>query len=387
LAQSAHQLREQKRVAARTPAHQVRQLRGGRRQRVAAGRAQEPFHRGDVELLQGHSDHSGLARQGGEDLARRLGGMEVGVAIGGDDQQAARAARADDVAQEQKRLPPGPLKVLEDEKHGSALAGDVDPTHDRFEEAVAVDVDVGGHRRWSAEQCAALRNEAGQLEPTGVEIFQKALGRAGLEKPAQRLREGLKRQSSDLPAAALENGAGLLLHALDQLFRQPRLADARLPGDQSRELLAGGGARPSGEQRLDLGGASGQRIAPAGSAVRGLPVDVPRAHCHHRAHGGDEAVAVTMKRLDRARGPPAVADRPARQPHTTTESVVADELPRPQAFEQLAATHHPVPVLEQTGEKVERLRLDRYVCAPPAQGARPLVELAVEKPVLHPPPI
>ena len=76
-----------------------------------------------------------------------------------------------------------------------------------------------------------LGNEAGELAPVRADLVPKHLRRRRRDVPTERLDERLVGDQHLLLTAAEENGGALLTSGAAELARQPRLADARIAGD------------------------------------------------------------------------------------------------------------------------------------------------------------
>jgi len=131
------------------------------------------------------------------------------------------------------------------------------------------------------------------------------------------------------------------------------LADARLAGDQHDLPFAGAGC---GERLVEL-----RQFALAADHDALLPVEMERQAV--KVAGGmdcrrlrDEAVAAAVQRLDVARTPGVVPQRPAQFLDTRHERCVADSRPRPERVEQLVLGDHAAAVLGEKAEQGECLR-------------------------------
>ena len=151
-----------------------------------------------------------------------------------------------------------------------------------------------------------------------------------------------------------------------------------LSGAPARSGRGDGGppCRRPGPRRVRRRRAGGRRrggaVVPAG---RG-----PRAH----RHLADEAEPPPDERPDQALTLPVVADGPARRRDAAAERRVGDEAVAPDAVEQLVLGDDAVAVLDQVGEDVEDLRLERDVRAP--RGGTPAAGCPARSPRTRRPP-
>ena len=115
---------------------------------VARGRGHVRGDGGLVEPGEVQPRHPGLAAQVGEQLAERVVAAELGVPVGGDDQQLPRPGRPRDVAQELEGGGGGPLDVVEHEQQRALRRRGDEPSRDGVEQSVTLGLRVRTDGRW-----------------------------------------------------------------------------------------------------------------------------------------------------------------------------------------------------------------------------------------------
>jgi hypothetical protein len=96
--------------------------------------------------------------------------------------------------------------------------------------------------------------------------------------------------------------------------------------------------------------------------------------------GPDEADALALQRLDQPLLLAGVADRLARRVEAARHRGIGDDAALPDRADQFVLRDDAVAVLDQVGQEIEHLRLDRHRGTPPPQLAPAGVELAVIEP-------
>ena len=242
----ADELLDEERVAVRLLA----QLAGGVRRRAG-----ELGHLGGVEAAQRDPRERPVALEVGEDLGQRVVLVELGVAVGAEQQRGAEARRAHEVAAEQQRGAVGPVQVVDDRQHRAAAGQALDERDDRGVEVAQLALGVARTGRGEPRHAPAqLRQQAGELRPFGAQQGgQLRVGDAG-QRAAQHLDPGPEREQLVLVAAPVEDGE--VPRRVRHLGDQPRLADPALAGDEDDGRFARAGAP---ELRLQ----PGERLAPA----------------------------------------------------------------------------------------------------------------------------
>ena len=185
------------------------------------------------------------AAQVGQRLAQRL--RHVGVAEGGQHQQARAGAAARQVPQQAERRPVGPVRVLEHEQHRAVLADPRQQVGDRGVQAVADRVRVGVGR-FAPE----LGQQARELAAGRPERGPQLLGVDDAYEVVERLHEGAVGRAHDRVAGAVEHQRAALGGLCRELAHEPALARAGLAADQHDPPAVVGAPRQQGAQRVQL---------------------------------------------------------------------------------------------------------------------------------------
>ena len=175
LDQRAPQLADQERVALGEVADRPGQLGGPRAGIGARGPAHEL---GDLLGGQaGEPQPHDVVRpaQVGERLRERLRHVGLGVAEGGEEQQARAPGAARQVAEKQERRGVGPVPVLDHEQHRALAADSREQVGDRRVQPVALGVRIGLDRgRQIADPGRQVGEEARELAASGAERARAA---------------------------------------------------------------------------------------------------------------------------------------------------------------------------------------------------------------------
>ena len=203
--------------------------------------------------------HRGVgAAQVGQCLGERRGDVGVGVAEGGEHEQARVAGRAGEVAQEQERRRVRPVDVLEDQQHGPVEAGE--HVGDRGVQPVALGVRV---RRRGLRQVVELGPQLGQQPrqlAAGAADGGAQLGRVKrADELLERLDERAVRRAHVGVAAAVEHERALGGGLGGELAHEPALAGPRLAAEQDDAAAGVFGPRHQLAQRRQLRRASDER--------------------------------------------------------------------------------------------------------------------------------
>ena len=166
-----------------------------------------------------------------------------------------------------------------------------------------------------------------------------------------------ERGERDRPTLGVPGGAGAGqpggLGELDDLVRQPRLADA----GPAREEDAAGTLLPEPRgQGLELAVAADQRPGRVRGSRRWRPRCVARTRLV-LPHGSDEPVPPSVERLDHALRLTVIAHRPPGRLDPRRQRGLADEAVAPHVVEQVVLGDHSVAVLDEEREHAEDLRL------------------------------
>ena len=200
---------------------------------------------------------------------------DLALAVGAEEEHAARRGRAHEVAQQLQRRAVRPVQVVEDE-HDRRLGADLaDQRGDGVEEAVALRVGlrpgdrarrqvVGGRR-------PELRQQDRELGRARAEPLAQRVQRRARRPAAQHLDHGLVRRQRLLVEAPVEDDRAVLVGARGQLGRAARLADAGVAGQQDERALALDGLAPAALEVGELDAAADERVAVDGGGQRRRP--------------------------------------------------------------------------------------------------------------------
>ena len=128
-------------------------VQGADERRLGGGDAERRDELGDLRLgqaLELEALEHALAAHVGDQLEQRVAGLELGVAVGAEQEDAARLRRADEVPQQLQRRAVGPVEVVEHEHERRLRARLAEQRGDRVEEAGPAGVGVARRRRRAA---------------------------------------------------------------------------------------------------------------------------------------------------------------------------------------------------------------------------------------------
>ena len=192
-----------------------------------------------VQAAEVQPGDTALPAEVGQHVGQRMAAVEVGVAVGGQDEHPHRRDRAQEVAQQEQRRLVGPVQVVEHEDDRGVVRAGGQQVGDGLEQAVALGVGLGLQRLGQAgDPGAELGQQPGELARQGAQLGPQPVGGDRRGVAPQRLREGLEGGAQLRVAAAPEDGAALVVGDADGLGDQPGLADAGLAGDQHQAALA-----------------------------------------------------------------------------------------------------------------------------------------------------
>ena len=219
----AQQLLGKQRVPARTPQHVAQRLR--RELRITAERAaQQTFALVVAERPEMQERNAVAAEQPAERNEQRMRRDDLVVAVGADQQHAARDGSFGQHVEDPEQLAVGPVEIVERQHRRAALRDAVEGGEHRGQLLVA-------RRRALVERARAVRR--------AQQVPERA------QRPLPELATG--RRLDAVPS-------GREAHA--ELAHQPRFADPRLAGDQHEAASAFGGRPAPGAQVLQLADAA-----------------------------------------------------------------------------------------------------------------------------------
>jgi hypothetical protein len=151
--------------------------------------------------MQGQALDAVLASEVSQHLGQRVRAVEVGVAIGGEDEEPKRAGGLQEVAEEQERWLPRRVEVVEDEDHGRALGEIGQQAGGCLEQAVAFGLRVVEQAGTEpGNQLLELRHDREQFGPRRTEELGELTLRGGIGQPTERFGEWLVRSAELLIA-------------------------------------------------------------------------------------------------------------------------------------------------------------------------------------------
>ena len=235
-------------------------------QRVALRAAEEPLGqlvrgrllqdarelRGDlvaVEALERDPLDAGGALQLGQQRAQRVAPVQLVGAVGDDEAERLLARAAHEEREEVARRAVGPVDVLERQQHRAGASELLEQRQHRLEQAALAGA------RLLVGACADAAQLGQQVGERVARARRELLGRVRAHPARERPQRGDERRVRDLRAAELEALAQehariARTRARLHLAQQPRLADARLAGDEhERRPPAGGALQRAFEQR------------------------------------------------------------------------------------------------------------------------------------------
>ncbi len=176
LHQVAQHLAHEERVALGLGVHRSGQLHRGGLERMAGGRLHERGDAAAVEADQVQPADPGLPAEIAEGLGQRVGPVEVGVPVGGQDEHPQRGDRPQEVAEQEQRRLVGPVEVVEHQDHRVGLRRGRQQVGDGLEHAVALGIGLGPQRLGQAgHPVGQLGEQSGQLAGEGPELVSQAL--------------------------------------------------------------------------------------------------------------------------------------------------------------------------------------------------------------------
>ena len=266
LAQVADDLLDEERIAVGLAVQGVHEGRLGARH---AERGDQLGHLGLRQAAHREVLEHAFAADVGDQLVQRVTRLDLGLAVGAEQQRAARLRRAHEMTQELERGAVGPVEVVEDEHQRPRRAGLGEQRGHRVEEAEAVAVGgavVGGRRPELAEQDP-------ELGGAHAETFAQRVERGARGPAAHHLDHRLVGRDRLLVEAPVEHQRAVVARAAAQLGGQAGLADAGVPGQQDELADAGHRLVPVLLEHAELARASDERLAAEGGGERRRPGD------------------------------------------------------------------------------------------------------------------
>ena len=212
-----------------------------------------------------------VAADVGDQLVQRVTRLELGLAVGAEQQRAARLRRADEVTQELERRAVGPVEVVEDQHERRLRAGLAEQRGHRVEEAQAVarpeaPCVLGGRRAELAEQDP-------ELGGAHAEALAQRVERGARGPAAHHLHHRLVGRDRLLVEAPVEHQRAVVARAAAQLGGQAGLADAGVAGQQDELARAGDRLVPVLLEHVELPRAADERVAAERGGQRRRPGD------------------------------------------------------------------------------------------------------------------
>ena len=169
----------------------------------------------------------------GEHLSQRITALQVGVAIGADDQHAHRGLGRHDVAQEQQRRSSRPVQVIDDQQDGTVGAHRHEPLDHRVEEPIPLGLGIGAGGRGQVEHARRdLGQQADELAAVATERARERVVFDVIDREAQCFDERLVRHAELFLAATEQHRCAVVVHLASELRCKPRLADPGLTRDE-----------------------------------------------------------------------------------------------------------------------------------------------------------
>ena len=269
-------LAQEERIAVRLGGEALRELRW---HRVTGDTFEQGLHLVRSEAVECDASHFDLALQLRQRLRERMAAVEVGLAIGADDEHVGAGRDARQGAQHADGGVVGPVQVFDDERD---RAGVTEP--DEYLPHGIVQprsLGIGRNRDWLSGvgyRFGDSRSESGNDRRIGTERRADARSWGSARPVGQRL--GERRVGHDVAVVAATDQHVEAVERRAHLRRQPRLADTGFSGDEYQSPgVVSGRRQTAGEQRslagpADIGG-PGSQIRCAG---RRLPADVEGRH-------------------------------------------------------------------------------------------------------------
>ena len=260
VAQVAHDLLDEERVALGLAVQGVDERRLGLRH------AERRHELGDLRL--GQTAELDVAEQPfaahvADQLVQRVAGLELGVAIGAEQQRAARLRRADEVPEQLQRRAVGPVQVVEDEHERRAVADLAEQCGHRVEEAQAAGVSVVAVRAGLvvlAARRAELAEQDREVGGADADALAQRLERRAGRPAADHLDHRLVRRERLLVEAAVEDVGAVVVGSLPDLGGEAGLADPGVAGQQDERMGAVDRLRPARLEHVELERAADQRV-------------------------------------------------------------------------------------------------------------------------------
>ena len=270
------------------------------------------------------------------------------VAVRGGDEEAVVAQGARDAMQEEQRRAVGPLEVLERQHDRLARRGTAEKRRDRLDERDPRVLGIDHRRRGRAGVATQPRHDVTETARCGTDRRQHV---AAIAADGVRRDDVLPRREGRRAVAARRDQGldAARARRADQLFDEPRLADAGLAGDERDAAAAGQQVVERRRQPRRLGASPDQFSAPARRQCR--LAARRRGGCRagaRRAHARFESSRSRLHEL--ADAIEAGVDR------RVGEFQIGPEL-----ILQLVARHDPIAVADQVQQDVELARLHRQL--------------------------
>ena len=179
--------------------------------------------------------------------------VELGVAVGTDDEQPRRLSRPYDVAQEKESGLGRPLQVVEDQEDGLVGRRRSEPDGHGIEEPITLGLRVGSERRCKVRYpLGQLGEEPHQLASVATEPLPELMRWGVVHEMAEGLHERLVGDTEILVAASGEECRPLFVDPPGEFGRQPGFPDARFTGEKSDPPLPRRRLLPQLAQPLQL---------------------------------------------------------------------------------------------------------------------------------------
>jgi hypothetical protein len=314
IGEMAHDLLDEEGVAVGLA---VQLLDERRRPRTAAERAHERAGLGGVEACDVEPVERPLAAQAGEQRLERLAAL-VGPG-GGEEERGLGGGRAHEVGDELERRLVGPVQVVEDDEQ-RRRAGDLgEQRRDGVEEAEPLGAELPHvqRARGAVRRRAELRQHDAQLTGARAEPAGERGERGAARPAAQHLHDRLIGRDPLLVEAPVEDDRAVAVRVVGELGGEPRLSDARVPGEHDEPAGAARAAAPRVVEARRLGRAADESMPAADAVERGRPA--AGGDGRRRARRRERALRwpsvqepfVHGHRFGPRRGPQLVAEEPA----------------------------------------------------------------------------
>ena len=209
-----------------------------------------------VEATEGDALDVSKAREAVEGAGERLLGVEVGVAVGADDEHRPFGDAFGNVFEEQRRGLVGPMQVVEEEGDGLAGGGAFEVLGEAGKKEVAglLGREIGG--LWEIrEGLAEAGHDPGDLGGAVAHLCLNEVGAGDADGVVERLGKGDEGRSALHLVAVAGGDEGAVRASLREDFRgEPGLADAGLAGEEDDVACALGGSGEGVADGLEFGG-------------------------------------------------------------------------------------------------------------------------------------